>query len=290
MHENDIIFVNGIDAANYDIILNEAIQYAIISIPFTYDRMDISNLKQKIINIAKGKVAEGLFLQFCRLNGLPIDTHSCTTPFYQADHRDFVLMEREWDIKNNFIYHSGDELKRHAYVDLPALVPNRGTWDQWGKRDQCYLPESKGAGYIFTFLKNLDRYKRHHNFFDIDITPEQDALLHKLYKRYQGKHQERAPFDDDRFWEKFYESSPEQKFNFSVDLRPHLVIAACATKRHWERFVDSGAGNRPYPNIQPATLVTTINNRMCPVSRLPAFVEIFPKLREHMVGAEFVTK
>ena len=58
MIESDVILVDGIPRESYNQIIKKGLEYAIISIPFTYDRMGIPDLVQKIINIAKGKVAE----------------------------------------------------------------------------------------------------------------------------------------------------------------------------------------------------------------------------------------
>ncbi|MBN2011985.1 hypothetical protein JW960_21840 [candidate division KSB1 bacterium] len=287
MEETEVIIVNGIDTPTYDAIIRQAIEYAIISIPFTFNRMEIDDLQQKIFNIAKGKVAEGLFLQFCQMNDIPVDSQSCTTPFYQADHRDFVLMNWEWDIKNNYLYHPGQILEKYAYVDLPALVPNRGEWDQWGKRDRKFQASTKGAGFIFTFLKNQDRYRKGQTYFSIHLSTDQHALLHKLYNRYKGKHQDKEPFAPLKFWQRFLESSPHHKLNFSVSERPWLIICGCAIHKHWELFTDSGAGRHLYPSEEPATLITTINNRTCPIGKLPSFASIFPDLRDGMKGAFF---
>ena len=156
MFENEVIVVNRIPHSEYRIIVVHALEYAILSIPFTYDRMEIPDLQRKILNIAKGKIAEGLFQYFCTQNDIPADFKSCETPFYQADHRDFILIGKEWDIKNNFLYHQGIVLNDHHYVDLPALIPNRGNWDQWGKRLIQKSNQTSATGFVFTYLNHKD--------------------------------------------------------------------------------------------------------------------------------------
>ncbi len=283
MQESDVIVVNGIDPESYDRIINEAVRYAILSIPFTINRMQIGDLLRKIINIAKGKVAEGLFMRFCHLNGIRLEIDGCSTPFYQADKRDFVIYHREWDIKNNFLYHRGAVAPHHPYIALPALVPNRGDWDQWGKRDKLYQLDLKGSGFIFTFLKNGDHYQRGKNFFELSLSDKQLDIIQTLYRKYGGQHQVRAPFSAENFWQRF-----EQVGSLKIKLhhRPWLVITACAVAKHWSLFVDSGPGRRYYPDGY-TTLTTTINNRVCTIGRLPAFADLFPYLRERIIAATF---
>ena len=100
MKENEVIIINSIPGNTYFQIAVNAVKYAIISIPFTIDRMRLRNRNLQIFNIAKGKIAEGLFKFFCQANNIPADFEKCQTPFYQIDHRDFLLQDAEWDQKN----------------------------------------------------------------------------------------------------------------------------------------------------------------------------------------------
>ncbi len=66
MLESDVIIVDGISDSEYNSLIEECVKYAIISLPFTVDRMSIPNEKQRALNIAKGKIAEALFETFCK--------------------------------------------------------------------------------------------------------------------------------------------------------------------------------------------------------------------------------
>lgn len=82
---------------------SQALEYALISKPFTFNRMQ-KPMSECVVNIAKGKFVEYFFVSLCRERGLLVDTDSCETPFWQRDHRDFLLMDREWDIKSIFLH------------------------------------------------------------------------------------------------------------------------------------------------------------------------------------------
>lgn len=270
MTESEVIFVDRIPRESYNQIVTRGLEYAVISIPFTFDRMNIPDLKQKILNIAKGKVAEGLFKFFCSHNGINLDTETCETPFYQADNRDFILNGIEYDIKNNFLYHTNSTLINQNYIDLPALVPNRGTWDQWNKRTNKYFTHTTGVGYIFTFLKNLDSYVRNMNFINLNITPRQEQYIREQYRMYGGRHQDIEPFNENEFWTNFRNYGGD--LNFSLSHYPILVITAYAHQNHWNLFNDSGEGRIAYCN---GTLTTIINNKFCSIRNLPSFYSLF---------------
>lgn len=123
MIEREVIVLNSIPEAEHENLLEACVRYAIISLPFTTNRMGISSERQRILNIAKGKIAEALYWFFCKHNQIRPDFKSCATEFWDVYKRDFLLNGYEWDIKNNFIYHKGDHPGN--YVHLPALIPNR---------------------------------------------------------------------------------------------------------------------------------------------------------------------
>jgi hypothetical protein len=101
MQKDEIITYHP-DEKTYDMLVYQAVNYAVISSPFTVNRMNIDNVSERIQNIAKGKLAEMLFVEYCNERGVGISTEECTTPFYQVDRRDFLLGDFECDIKNNF--------------------------------------------------------------------------------------------------------------------------------------------------------------------------------------------
>jgi len=142
MDTSDLILTTIDTGSTYETLMRNAVEYAMLSIPFTFDRMGIRDLNRKILNIAKGKFAENVFDFFLNSEGVEINRQITTTPFYQSDNRDFIFNNFEWDIKNNYLSHHGDFLDLDEYLDLPALVPNRGEWDQWGKREKTFFSNS----------------------------------------------------------------------------------------------------------------------------------------------------
>jgi hypothetical protein len=277
MKENEVIIVNNIPFDAYKKIAIEAVKYAIISIPFTIDRMGLRNRNRQIFNSAKGKLAEGLFKFFCKENDIEVNFDSCETLFYKIDKRDFLMGDSEWDQKNNSIYHEGDLLTVHQYIDLPALVPNRpNRKDQWQKREDFYFDKTKSVKYLFTFMKAADPKKKANSFFFINLSKKQQAFLDKLYEKYKGLPQQEKPFSVNDFWEEMSNWKDDQ-LSFRLYEKPNLVITAFADKNHWELFFDT-----EQKNFLDGTLRTKIRNKTCYLKELPSFLSLFPFLREGM--------
>ncbi len=300
MSESEIIIVDGIPPDEYDQLINECVRYSIISLPFTVDRMSIPNEKQRALNIAKGKVAEALFKFFCNNNNLNPDFDTCTTPFWTVDKRDFILDCCEWDIKNNFIYCQGDLLSNQRYSDLPVLVPNRFTGDQWSKRDQIQIPGSSDICFLFTYLKNADlnNGNRGSEFLEIILSDKQQEFIRELYIKYKGLPQNSQPFTEQWFWEQMGKMGPTTFF--CLHFRPFLIITSYANSSHWRLFKDTGSFDRNNNfqtylsprwyqkfgtgsiNFMNGTLWTKITNATAPVSLLPSFLSRQPLLRNHI--------
>ena len=68
--------------------------------------MGLKNLKSRIHNIYKGKLAEALLNDFAIHNNLNFDFNAGDTPFWQGDNFDFQFRNIEWDLKNNFTLNS----------------------------------------------------------------------------------------------------------------------------------------------------------------------------------------
>ena len=296
MNEDEVIIVDTIPEDEYLALVEESVKYAIISLPFTIDRMRIPNEKQRALNIAKGKLSEELFKFFCINNNIDVDFETCTTPFWTIDKKDFLLDGFEWDIKNNFIYHAGDILTEYNYSDLPALIPNRHAGDQWSKRNSSELSNSNGSRYLFTFIKNTDLIngERGEEFLKIVLSSEQHSFLRSLYEQYNGLPQQSAPFTEDWFWEEFESYGNDTKFE--ITFKPSLIITGYAGVENWNSFLDTGPYDRNY-NLQTylergwyqryrsgaisflnKTLWTKITNKTCPISSLNSFLSEFPHL------------
>jgi hypothetical protein len=274
MKENEVILVKNIPTKAYEKLAIDAVKYAIISIPFTIDRMGLRNRNQQIFNIAKGKLAEGLFKFFCKENDIEVNFDSCETPFYQIDKRDFLMGDSEWDQKNNFIYHPGSQLSSHQYTNLPALVPNRpNRKDQWQKREEFYFNKTKSFKLLFTFMKAADQKRKDNNFFSINLSNKQQAFLDKLYEKYKGLPQKEKPFSVNEFWTKMTYLK-DDKISFQLQNKPILVITAYADRNYWNRFF-----NTEKENFLDGILRTKIRNKTCYLKELPSFLSLFPHLR-----------
>ena len=277
MEENEVIIVSNIpDDIYYRVALN-AVKYAIISIPFTIDRIGLRNRNLQIFNIAKGKLAEGLFKFFCEANNIDVNFNICETPFYQIDRRDFLLGDSEWDQKNNFLYHFGDQLTSHQYIDLPALVPNRPSRkDQWQKRTDHYLKKTRSVKFLFTFMKAADKNRKNSNFFSINLSEKQTDFLKKLYDRYKGLPQKEKPYGINDFWEKMRYLKNDQ-ISFQLYFKQNLVITGYADENYWDLFF-----NTENKKFLDGTLWTKIRNKTCYLRELPSFLSLFPQLRENL--------
>ena len=233
MNSDQVIFNKIEDSSLYDQLLAQAIDYAILSIPFTFDRMGIRDLKKKIINIAKGKFAENLFFHFLSANKINFDNQMTNTPFYSIDKRDFILKNIEWDIKNNFLIHENETLKPDEYIKLLGLIPYRGDWDQWGKRNIKYFPNTTSCGYVFTFMQKKQS-KNDQDFFDLKYTFKQEMFLRDLYEKFQGKQQPISPYESKWFWHSFESLGGTYKLN--CNYRPQMVITAIALPDAFSKF------------------------------------------------------
>ena len=193
---------------------------------------------------------------FCNANHIDVDFDSCATPFWTTDQRDFLYGQTEWDVKNNFLYHTGDILTEVRYTDLPALVPNRFNGDQWSQRGKVKLKGSREVKFLFTFMKNADLTggKRGEPFITIRLTEAQHILLRQLYAKYNGLPQLKEPFDEARFWKGMDERGGLNLFQ--LHHRPTLVITAYADASHWNLFADTGR-NAATITLPFARLVST---------------------------------
>jgi hypothetical protein len=279
MREEEVVIIDDIPEKDYDKMVDEAIRYAVISSPFTCNRMSKDELKTRIINIGKGKVAEHLKRFVFERSKIPADWEVCTTPFYQVDKRDYLLLQYTWDTKNNFLYHLGNLMHKELYTNLPALVPNRNSYDQWSKRDERLVKGSLGNNFVFTYLKNLDCYQKGRNFFDFEWSKDQEEWLLTLCEKYKGNVRDDPPFTEDRFWEEYLKRGNDIKCRLKH--YPFLVITGYANLNHWDCFVDTGAGIKSHCG---GVLTTVINNKMCAVNRLPSFLSLFPQLAEFSIG------
>lgn len=283
MQETEVIIVNGISKDAYLNICKEAVEYAIISYPFTYNRMGLKGLEKKITNIAKGKLAEGLFFHFCASNKIDINKSIVQTPFYQPDKADFVFQGAEWDLKNNFIYHKGKYLFKKYYKWLPGLIPNKSATDQWVRRERKALPTSTEKRYLFTFLKASDALDLFQSMIDVHLSRRQEQYLRELAQKYRfNQRPKEQPISESAFWYEFYKGENRATL-FRVNEFSQLIITGYAGTNEWHHFKDSGA-NRKWNN---GLMHTAINNSYSRIHRLPSFLSLVPHLKKKIELAHF---
>ncbi len=295
MTRDEIIFYEVNNKNKIKKIVDKSVIYAILSLPFTVNRMEIKDVAKRLLNIIKGKIAENVFFDFCDEKGINIDKDSCLTPFYQIDKRDFLFGEYECDIKNNYIWETEDL----DYIKLPALVPNRHSFDQWSKRNKSFF--GKKVIFLFTFIKQgeLRNGMLNYTFLEIKLDEHQKELLRKKCNIYQGKPQNgfsfNFGFDEDEYFRIFLKT--DQTKNIEKIVTKYLetiklIITGYATQRKFYLFRDvNGKGtsayymNYPWPNWYEQTdkganflngvIITKIKNATCPIVLLPSIKSLF---------------
>ncbi len=265
MQKDEVIHIPPITDEVYHQMAVSALKYGLISISFTYNRMAKSDLKQRVINVIKGKIAESVFGHYNKKCGLNLDFQRCTTPFWLPDLRDFAYLGGEWDIKNNFVYCTSDQWSDLDLGKLPALIPDKSDFDQWSKRDLLLIEGSWFNAYVFTFMR-LEKDRR--DFFEIDITDDQWQMIHDLTLKYQNYRQSEMPFIEEIFYQKIEASQPLASA-IKILYQPDMIITSCANARYWDLF-RSEEGT----SFCNGYLRTIIKNKMVEVRRLPAWQQV----------------
>ncbi len=292
MTPDEVIIFKNVKPEVFMILAQQAIKYALVSVAFTYNRMDKNKLSDRINNITKGKIAEYLFFHYCGQNGIKVEPDPCHTPFWMPDNRDFFWLGGEWDIKNNYFYCSDKDFKSFDCTLLPALIPNKSTYDQWSKRNHHLITSSRFNAYVFTFIR-LDPKER--LFFNTNLNEDQLMFIISIVNTFNKGVQKEMPFDDSWFFQTLNEKGPTNYI--SLRYCPELIITGCANPRYWHLFRDIPPEDvsNPYLNYQDnsnwyhnqhgvvsflnGVFVTKIRNRVCPVSFLPSFQSIVHRLK-----------
>jgi len=276
---NAYILLNGIPSEVASRIGNEAIKYAFFSLPFTVNRMQVQQPEQRLLNIFKGKVAEGIFLEFLKCQQFIADSSTCETPYFQPDRRDFMLNDYEWDLKNNFVH--TDQLLYAAKNALPALIPDRYQGDQWSKRLQLSSTKSKGLIYVFTFMPHYASEKI--PLLQCTVDNEQKKTIDLLCERWNNKHQLSEPYSDAALNSMFFSSrKPEDCYKFQGQLS--MLITSVAGPNQWNLF----KSQKPQ-SFANGLIKTKIQNRYCPVNDLPDFHRYFKQQLKHIHWGEIIS-
>jgi hypothetical protein len=290
MNASEVIIFDGVSPEIYQKIADKAVRYAMISLPFTFNRMVINDSERRIQNIAKGKIAELLFRYYCHVHQIPADFERCTTPFWSIDQRDFILAGKEWDIKNNFFHPKPGITLPECMTGFPALIPNHHAKDQWTKRNTTSFNSSAGVGYVFTFMPLTKAGSLTGNaFFEIILSDQTKAFINNLCKEYAGKKPTKQPFDETWFWEQAGIIN-DQSIAVLHDF-PALYITGYVSSDQFYLFKNTGKDHvrSEYVNFNDrqwyvkdskklnfmnGMLFTTITNATCPVGLLPAFADL----------------
>jgi hypothetical protein len=226
--------------------------------------MQLDTLEQRLLNIFKGKIAEGLFLEFLSSQGIKAKTEDCETPYYLPDKRDFVLSGYEWDIKNNYLL-CGDFQSLDTGL-LPALIPDRYAGDQWTQREKLLFSDSKGLVYVFTFMP---LFAANNNLIILQITEDQTIALRSMSKQWKNQHQVSEPYTTYELNNLFFGSrAVEECYQIHAPLQ--MLITAVAGPLQWKLFSPKLPGE-----FANGKLKTRIRNRFCPVENLPSFKSLF---------------
>ena len=209
----DVIIWNDFSEREYDTAIKHAAVYAVLSVPYTIDRMNYGNspegLLKRIENIVKGKVGEYLFEAYCQTHDINISRRETETPFWRYDKNDFIIDGTTVDLKNNIIWGGYDIIKEEV-VNFPALVP----------ADQFEKPHPSKFMYVFSFMNTKD-------FFSIELNEATLRHIGTINDGCCGKQLKEKPsyYTNDRqyFLDLFakFGKQPVVKINSY----PHLVIA-----------------------------------------------------------------
>jgi hypothetical protein len=284
MQHHEAIIIDALDSSLFETLANKAFRYALISVPFTFNRMEKSKILPRIENIFKGKLAEEIFLTYCNSNFIKVDFDACTTPFWMPDQRDFLWLGGEWDLKNNFFYCSDAEFSKFDLTSLPALIPNNYDHDQWSKRNDTLLGQSKFMAYVFSFMRLNPDNKA---FFKTLLNQNQIDFIQKVIEQYRTiPISKMASFETWFFKELTHLGTTKL---LETCYQPEMIITACANARHYHLFQNTSANDDHYQFLEHSVwyekmdkvvrfldgkVVTTIRNKTCPVGFLPSFMSV----------------
>lgn len=255
----------------------DIISYAVLSVPFTINRMKILNMNKRINNIIKGKLAERLFMMFIEENKYQgFDFYSTQTEYYQIDKGDFIFKGYEWDIKNNFVH--CENFSDEDIINFLALVPE----DQWKKRFNINFQNKarEGKAFLFTFIRDsIFKRKR-----EIEMPSEILTKLENYCSVYEGKQQYTEP---QKFKEEIsnllnrYRKKIMDEIKENLDYsKLEIIITAYATKEEFPKFKDFSPGKSFNTSEKEICFTTRIDNKGIEVKELPSFKSLLDKAGE----------
>lgn len=235
--------------------------------------MRLKNINTRILNIYKGKLAEGLLKDYADQHGLKMDFSAGESGFWTRDSFDFLFDGIQWDLKNNFTRNQ-NPLPLQEYLHLPALVPSRHDEDQWQRSIKA-----ENKGFLFTFMAQ-------HDFPGLRAIKLSGAQIDFIRSANQGEvDRSEKPFEEDWFFDELSKRG-ERPFIEHSGI-PELVITGYCTKEQYAMFLETDgiehfnyamytgkwykldAQNRL--NFRGGLVRTRIKNATCPIEALPSF-------------------
>ena len=241
--------------------LKQAIKYAVLSLPWTLNRMSYNDnktgLKKRLRNIILGKIPEHLIWNVFEEYNIRIESWSGETAFWEKDRFDILVYingtNEEWDIKN--LTFDFSKMNRDDWLHLPALIPNRHYKDQWATRNRTHLKESARKRYLFTFLEDP--------CLQIELSTDQEKAFADIEqnKKYYI-HQDTIILKKIGYIA-FKLTNPE----------PRFVIAATASENEWDLFLPIAKGTI----LNKGLIKTRIDNMGSEMQYLPSFLTTIEK-------------
>lgn len=284
MELHEAIIIRALNPMLFQALALKAVRYALISVPFTYNRMEKSHIFPRIENIFKGKLAEEIFYHHCQSQHIRIDFESCSTPFWMPDQRDFLWLGGEWDLKNNFFYCTDEDFENFDFTLLPALIPNTYDHDQWSKRNETLLYHCKFMAYVFSFMRLKPDKKA---FFKISLDHRQLDFIYRVIEQYRNlPYSKMASFETWFFQQLDFSETSDV---LEIYYQPEMILTACANTKYYHLFHNTSVNDDHYASLKDlpwyekkdkvvrfldGSLVTTIRNMTCPVGLLPSFSNV----------------
>ena len=242
-----------------------ALKYAIISLPWTINRMnykhDKEGIEKRLRNIILGKMPEYFMWDVFQVYNIRVEPWAGETGFWEKDRFDMLVYlngnREEWDIKSLTLDFS--KVKNEDWLKLPALIPDRHKNDQWAKRNKLFLEQSKCKRALFTFLENPGLNV---HVSDQQVTAYEEIEKHKKYYIHQ---------------EKIILKKIGIVKCDSVKTGPRLVISGIAGPDEWDYFKPVQKGEIFLNGL----IKTRIKNMGTEIGNLPSFLKITGRKKLH---------
>ena len=169
-------------------------------------------------------------------------------------------------------------LRSQDYLDLPALIPFRGDWDQWAKKNEyLHRPETESVCFLFSFMKG---WEGDTPFLKIDLTDDQQRFIDSLiqYCRVRTDH-----YEEEWFWKTMTERGSGNPYRYQLNFHPELILCGMAQEKDFPLF--SVADHQQYLS---GIFKTRIRNMELRIRCLSFFLSLYPRLHHSMVSGSIL--